>query len=150
MFFCKNNETINHLFFSYSVARVVWACVAKCLGANDIPNDIKHCWLWLDMWLPQGKKVYAWGVAAICWAIWKARNKACFDKKLIKSPVDIICHAGALMKFWTRLFAEMDRATLEEGIDTMVKIAVGLLTSKRSRPSQTSDDQMTGDDDESA
>jgi hypothetical protein len=86
-------------------------------------------------------------VAAICWAIWKARNKACFDKKLIKSPVDIICHAGALMKFWTGLFAEMDRATLEEGIDTMVKIAVGLLTSKRSRPSQASDDQTTGDDD---
>jgi hypothetical protein len=39
------------------------------------------------------------------------------------------------MKFWTGLFAEMDRATLEEGIDTMVKIVVGLLTSKRSRPS---------------
>jgi hypothetical protein len=44
----------------------------------------------------------------------------------------------------------MDRATLEEGIDTMVKIAVGLLTSKRSMPSQASDDQTTDDDDASA
>ena len=51
------------------------------------------------------------------------------------------------MKFWTGLFAEMDRVMLEEGINTMVKIAVGLLASKRSRSSRATGDQMTGDDD---
>jgi len=68
------------------VARVVWACVAQCFGANDIPVNLE-------------REVHVWGVAAICWAMWKARNKSCFDKKLIKKPVEIVCHAGALMKF---------------------------------------------------
>jgi hypothetical protein len=25
-----------------------------------------------------------------CWAIWKARNKICFDKKPLKEPIDIV------------------------------------------------------------
>ena len=101
--FCNCHESIDHLFFTCPVARVVWACVAQCFGANDIPVNIDQCWLclnkWLPQWLPQQREVHVWGVAAICWAMWKARNKACFDKKLIKKPVEIVCHAGALMKF---------------------------------------------------
>jgi hypothetical protein len=30
------------------------------------------------------------GLVAVCWAIWKARNAACFDKKMIKNPNKII------------------------------------------------------------
>jgi len=77
--------------------------------------------------------------ATICWAIWKARNKACFDKKLIKNPLEIVCHAGALMKFWTGLFAEMDNEALENGVNTMLKVAMEILASKRSKMSPPSD-----------
>jgi hypothetical protein len=31
-YFCDQHETINHLFFGCSVAKVIWACIAKCLG----------------------------------------------------------------------------------------------------------------------
>jgi hypothetical protein len=47
----------------------------------------------------KGKKFHVMGTSAICWVIWKARNKARFDKKIIINPMEIICHAGALMKF---------------------------------------------------
>lgn len=77
------------------------ACIAKCLGSYGIPVNLGQCWSWCDKWLPQGKKVHVWGVAAICWAIWKARNNACLNKRLIKNPLEIICHACALMKYWT-------------------------------------------------
>jgi len=42
----------------------------------------------------------------------KRETKPVSIKKLIKNPVEIICHAGALMKSWTGLFAEMDRKSL--------------------------------------
>lgn len=76
-----------------------------------------------------------WGVAAICWAIWKARNNACFEKKLIKNPVQIICHACALMKYWTGLFADINREELEDGVNTMLKVALDILVAKSGKQS---------------
>jgi hypothetical protein len=34
--------------------------------------------------------MYMLGLAVICWAIWKACNRTVFDKKHIKSSLDII------------------------------------------------------------
>lgn len=74
------------------------------------------------------------GVAAICWAIWKARNKACFEKKkLIKNPLEIICHTCALLKYWARLFSEMDQEQLDEGADLMLKVAKEVLAAQTAR-----------------
>jgi hypothetical protein len=42
-------------------------------------------------------------IGAICWAIWKARNKMCFEKILIKSSNEIICHVCALISSWIGL-----------------------------------------------
>jgi hypothetical protein len=36
-------------------------------------------------------------IVAIYWAIWKAINKMCFEKILIKCPNEIICHACTLI-----------------------------------------------------
>lgn len=63
-------------------------------------------------------------------AILKNRNKVCFGKKLIKSPVEIICHACALMRYWTGLYAEMDREKLIERVNTMLRVAGENLTSQ--------------------
>jgi len=68
-----------------------------------------------------------WGISAICWAIWTARNRACFDRKLIKNPIEIICHAGALMRFWIGLYAQVDRMMHVNGVNTMLKVASDLL-----------------------
>lgn len=57
-YFCEHSESIDHLFFNCPVARVVWACIAISIGANDIPGNLNQCWLWLDKWLPQGKKYH--------------------------------------------------------------------------------------------
>lgn len=138
---------MNHLFFSCPIARVIWGCIAKCFGANNIPTDLDECWVWLDKWFPQGKKLHVWGVAALYWAIWKARNRACFDKKLIKNPVEVICHAGALMKLWAGLFPEMDRQQIEEGVNTMLKVTMDILASKRCKTSSAVEQDL---DDEGA
>jgi hypothetical protein len=46
------------------------------------------------------------GVAAICWAIWKARNKTCFEKKRIKNPIEIIYSTCSFMHYWIGLYQE--------------------------------------------
>ena len=104
------------MFFPSPVARVIWSIIARCFGANNIPSDLNQCWQWCEAWFPFGKKYHPWGIAAVCWAIWKSRNKACFDKEIIKSPLEILCHANALMVFWAGLYAEKDMKEMEEGV----------------------------------
>jgi hypothetical protein len=131
--FCDCIETVDHLFFQCCFAKVVWMVVAKCFSANNIPCNLQQCWFWCEKWLPFGKKFHPWGVGAICWAIWKSRNKAYFEKKLVKNPLEIICHACVLMKFWSGLSAEMDQDQLVEGANTMLRVAKEILVSQTAR-----------------
>jgi hypothetical protein len=85
-YFCRQPETVNHLLFTCSIAKVVWATVATCLGANDIPSSFQYSWNWCEKWIPNGKQFFAVGIAAVCWAIWKMRNKICFEGKKCKNP----------------------------------------------------------------
>ena len=123
-------ESVSHLFFQCSTAKAVWAIVAKCIGANDVPKSLGQCWLWCEKWLPFGKQFHTVGIAAICWAIWKTQNKACFDGIMIRNPASIICYACALMGYWAGLFLEMDKEALEAGVNTMLQIASKLLGEK--------------------
>ena len=129
--FCDSEENLTHLFFQCPTAKVIWSIVAISIGANNIPANLTQCWKWCETWLPYGKKYHPCGVAAICWAIWKNRNKAWFEGKLIKNPLEIFCHACALMNFWTGLFATADKEQLEEGVATMLKIAKEILADQQ-------------------
>jgi hypothetical protein len=41
--------------------------------------------------------------------MWKLRNRACFEKKLIKSSADIICYYVSSLKYWVGLQKERER-----------------------------------------
>lgn len=79
------------------------------------------------------KRIHVWGVSALCWAIWKSRNKACFEKKIISNPLEVICHMCALMKYWTGLYVEPDKEQLLEGINTMLQVAERILKRKEDK-----------------
>jgi hypothetical protein len=83
--------------------------------------------------VPFWKEISSLGVAAICWAIWKRRNKVVFEGKLLQNPLEIICHACALMVYWSGLFAEMDRDQPVEGANTMLRVAKEVLTAQTTR-----------------
>jgi hypothetical protein len=70
--------------FSYPIAKAVWGVVAICFGQNTGPSSYEQS---------------GGGLAAICWPIWKDRNSACFEKKNIKNPVDIIFSACSFMRY---------------------------------------------------
>jgi hypothetical protein len=61
--FCQYPETLNLLLF---VAKVVWATVATCLGASNIPTSFDQSWRWCERCIPKGNQFHAVGIAAIC------------------------------------------------------------------------------------
>jgi hypothetical protein len=112
------------------VAKVVWAIIAVCLDANNIPSSIDNCWLCCEKWLPGGKKFHTFGIVTICWAIWKTRNKMCFEGKVVKDPTSIVCYACALMSYWAGLYTGDDKDALIAGVNCMIEIAMKLLGKK--------------------
>lgn len=78
--FGDNIESSRHLFFTCPVAKVVWHCVGMALGTDLCPNSYWQYFSGCHTFLPYGKKYYIVGLAAVCWAIWLARNRATFEK----------------------------------------------------------------------
>jgi hypothetical protein len=130
-YFCNQEESVSHLFFQCSTVKAVWAIIAQCIGADDIPKSFDQSWRWCNKWLPLGEQFHTFGIAAVCWAIWKTRNKACFEGKLIRNPAEIVCYTCALMGYWAGLFQGIDKETLEAGVNTMLKIAARLLEKEK-------------------
>jgi hypothetical protein len=81
--------------------------------------------VWVKKALPGGEKVYIFGLTAICWAIWKARNKTCFNKKSIKNPKEAIYSACLFMHYWAGLYQD-EKDMIKEGVDLLMKAALGV------------------------
>ena len=75
--FCDKEESIQHLFFECPVARLIWNVKLCALNITPARNK-NHMFSNFDK---HSKQLVMVGVAAVLWAIWKSRNKACFDKK---------------------------------------------------------------------
>jgi len=53
-------------------------------------------------------------------AIWKCRNKACFDSKLIKHPAEISYHACSFMMYWAGLYPPEMQGKILEGVKALL------------------------------
>jgi len=133
-YFCSDNENINHLLFCCPVAKVIWGIIAMSLGANNIPTDIDQYKRWVNRWLPNGTSFHTLGLAAFCWAIWKRRNKACFDKKMLTNPLEIISHACEMLSYWAGLYSKEMQATILAGVKTLLSCAHRVLSQPSTSP----------------
>jgi hypothetical protein len=103
-YFCGSIEIVEHLLFNCPIAMVVWGVVALSIHQKYMPTSYEQSDPWIKKALPGGEVVHMFGLAAICWSIWKARNMACFEKKLIKNPNEVIFSARLFMQFWAGPF----------------------------------------------
>uniref|UniRef100_A0A453DET1 Uncharacterized protein n=1 Tax=Aegilops tauschii subsp. strangulata TaxID=200361 RepID=A0A453DET1_AEGTS len=58
---------------------------------------------------------YTVALGAVTWAIWLARNRATFEKKMIKSPFEIVFTAVSFLLYWAGLQAGEDVKQLRAG-----------------------------------
>lgn len=62
-------------------------------------------------------------LAAICWAIWKRRNEACFENKKLKHPAEIVIHICALLSYWAGLYGSEIQDKIVEGAKILLACA---------------------------
>lgn len=77
--------------------------------------------------LPGGDKIYLKGLAAICWSIWKSRNKAGFDKILIKHPCDILFQVSTFLSNWAGIQKGALQEIVKTSVEAMIKVAIKVL-----------------------
>jgi hypothetical protein len=63
--------------------------------------------------VPANRNTQIAGLDAIYWGIWKLRNKACFEGKLIQSPTELIIFAFVFMNYWASLHDEDDAEDIQ-------------------------------------
>ena len=49
----------------------------------------------------------------------RARNNICFEKKLVRSPAEIICFALSFVSLWAELHRQEHRVALEAGAEAL-------------------------------
>jgi len=135
-YFCHLHESTTHLLFTCSVVKTVWATIATCIGATNVPTSFNQSWKWCERWIPRGKQFYAIGIGAVLGNL-EDEKQDMFRWEKLNNPLEIISHACALMKFWAGLQKEVDKEALIKGVDTMFKIAVQLLSKKRRADNQS-------------
>lgn len=99
--FCDEIET-QHLLFLCPVSRIIWRVAGSMLGTECCPNSIWQYYVWMAF-LPGFDKLYTVGLAAICWAIWLARNRATFEPKWINSHFEVVFTACTFLIYWAGL-----------------------------------------------
>jgi hypothetical protein len=82
--------------------------------------------------LPGGEKVFMLVLAAICWTIWKARNKTCFfiTKGQSKTLVEVIYLAYTFIRYWVGFYSEDTHVMINEGVKTMMRTSRKILRTK--------------------
>jgi hypothetical protein len=82
--FCNGNESISHLFFYCPAAKFVCSTVGQAIGAPSRSGSFTQFFWWFPQSMHASRNTQIARLAAICWANWKLRNRACFQHKLIK------------------------------------------------------------------
>jgi hypothetical protein len=145
--FCPNDESINHLFFTCPMAAYMWSTISTVLGVFSRPSCFTQYLWWIAKILPVGSNLHIVGIAALCWAIWKTRNIACFEGKLISSPLGLICYMCAFLRYWAGLQNEKDKELLMEGASRLQRGASAAHEVARTSRSSSARIQECEDDD---
>jgi hypothetical protein len=129
--------------------------VATAVNSPTRPGSFSQFFWWFPQFASVSRNTQIAGLAAICWAIWKTRNKACFENKMISSPFDLTSYAAVFMNYWAGLHGEQDASDLRAGADGLMRLAEvagarspgddgrgGLLRLEDNKPEDANDDAV--------
>uniref|UniRef100_A0A8I6WM13 Reverse transcriptase zinc-binding domain-containing protein n=1 Tax=Hordeum vulgare subsp. vulgare TaxID=112509 RepID=A0A8I6WM13_HORVV len=125
--FCSGLESAQHLFFGCSVAKIVWRTLGAVIGTSYVPKTIWQVYSWLYAFLPGFYEIYTVGLAAVCWSIWLARNRATFEKKFINTPFEIAFTTSAFLDYWTGMQKPEMTDNVKKGAQLLKRSAAQML-----------------------
>ena len=120
--FCKDHESIDHLFFGCVFAKQIWSEMSRIIS-----HDVGNNYLSIARFWPANKNklVFNSVFACVMWCIWKFRNSMVFNNVLWSDLKQIWWQIHLTLKKWMILFKE---SPLEELKMVSQKVAV-ILTS---------------------
>jgi hypothetical protein len=65
--FCQQEETMTHLFFECSNAKVIWGNLGGILGTSLCPSSLWQSVAWFYRFYPRGRRFHMLLLSAICW-----------------------------------------------------------------------------------
>lgn len=89
---CDEQETVNHMFFKYVMARLIWVSIKEVFHLSNIPRSRQEFYEnWLQGKGPLPKRLIMFLFAGFTWALWTARNKMAIQKASFpKAPTDVV------------------------------------------------------------
>jgi hypothetical protein len=118
-----SNATGLETLFGCAAAKFVWSSVATAINSPIRHGSFSQFFWWFPKFVPLSRNSQIAGLTAICWAIWKLRNRACFERKLINSPFELISYDVVFMNYWAGLRGERDAADIRAGADGLMRLA---------------------------
>ena len=125
--FCSGKETIDHLFFSCSTAKYLRYIICCAFNIHTSPKTGENLPSWICSFPGKIRSYMAVGITAVMWAIWRARNTACFDGVIPQDPTVILFvilfQVGHYLSFWPGLQKAELRKTQVNGAKLLVLVA---------------------------
>jgi hypothetical protein len=81
VFFCDQEESMQHLFLDCPFAKIIWRIVDMTFNIRPPVNITNLFGNWLNGVANKDKGYIRVGVCALLWAIWNVRNDFVFNKK---------------------------------------------------------------------
>jgi len=101
--FCDHNEIIQHLFYDWQHAKIIWRVVQVATGLTP-PKSMTHMFRnWLTCISMKQRRLIFVGAAALIWAIWCTRNDLIFEKKIFSSFMRAVFRGAYWLRFWSQL-----------------------------------------------
>jgi hypothetical protein len=130
---CGDTESASHLFFTCSLARFGWSVVRQMLGCRWSPSSFPQFFHILSTFAGRPRR-FIWVLfAALCWSLWKVRNRHIFQAKVIRQPTDIIYPWIILLQQWLPAARPQDKAGLELLVERLRRVHAELTATDDAR-----------------
>jgi hypothetical protein len=117
---CNIDESIQHLFFDCTYARLVWRIIQVSFNISP-PLNIQHMF---NGWVQGIDKKIMYkiliGACTLRWAMWLSQNDVFFDKVRVFNPMQVIFRGTHWIRHWSLLQKEEDRPQIKWGCHVRV------------------------------
>ena len=107
--FCDKAETVQHLFITCPMAKIIWQIVYMTFSVRPATNITNLFGNWLYGVPKKDKSDIRVGACAVLWAIWHVRNDIIFNKTKVSSFLQVIPLATHWIHTWSNLHPEGHR-----------------------------------------